>query len=346
MSDNNAKFFIDGRWVKPTMPSLHDVINPATEEVAGQISFGSSADVDLAVSAARRAFAAYSATTRRQRLGLLRRIIKGCEARSVELAQAMTAEMGSPITFSKEVQAVNAVRHFEEMVSVLKSYKFERFMGDTLIRREPIGVCGLITPWNWPLNQIASKLAPALAAGCTVVLKPSEVAPLSAIIFAEILHKAGVPKGVFNLVNGHGPLVGEAISSHPDIDMVSFTGSTRAGILVAAGLVLSGLAQNASAATGPSLEPDGATSLKQLTQTLAAMPRRRRTTRPTSSPWRARSRPRTTASSSCSGAESYSWRVTTPFGSTPSGLPPPVQTPTICRSTRLLRSWRTTSFPM
>ena len=145
----------------------------------------------------------------------------------------MTAEMGSPITFSNEVQTVNALTHFKEMITVLKSYEFERFMGGTLIRREPIGVCGLITPWNWPLNQVTSKLAPALAAGCTVVLKPSELAPLSTILFAEILHEAGVPKGVFNLVNGDGPTVGEAISAHPDIDMVSFTGSTRAGILVA-----------------------------------------------------------------------------------------------------------------
>jgi aldehyde dehydrogenase (NAD+) len=233
MSGNSTKFYIDGRWVAPATPDLYDVVNPATEEVAGQISLGSRADVDRAVAAARAAFPTYAATTRRERLALLRRIIKGVEARSDELARAMTAEMGSPITFSNEVQTVNALGHFTEMVSVLKSYKFERFMGDTFIRREPIGVCGLITPWNWPLNQITSKLAPALAAGCTVVLKPGEVAPLSAIIFAEILHKARVPQGVFNLVNGDGPTVGEAISGHPDIDMVSFTGSTRAGILVA-----------------------------------------------------------------------------------------------------------------
>jgi aldehyde dehydrogenase (NAD+) len=221
MSGNNTKFYIDGRWVEPAFPHLYDVVNPATEEVAGQISLGSRADVDRAVAAARAAFPAYSATSRRERLALLRRIIRGFEARNGELARAMTAEMGSPITFSSEVQTVNALTHFNEMISVLKSYKFERFMGGgTLIRREPIGVCGLITPWNWPLNQITSKLAPALAAGCTVVLKPSEIAPLSAIIFAEILHKAGVPKGVFNLVNGDGPTVGEAISGNPDIDNI------------------------------------------------------------------------------------------------------------------------------
>src|SRR5215813_7565748 len=231
--DNNTKFYVDGAWVDPQTPHRLDVINPATEEVAGQISLGSRADVDRAVAAARRAFTTYSQTSRDERLALLQRIINGFEARNAELARAMTAEMGSPITFSNEVQTVNALTHFKEMINVLKSYRFERFMGGTLIRREPIGVCGLITPWNWPLNQITAKLAPALAAGCTVVLKPSEVAPLSAIIFAEILHEAKVPKGVFNLVNGDGAGVGEAIARHPDVDMVSFTGSTRAGILVA-----------------------------------------------------------------------------------------------------------------
>ncbi len=233
MSDNNTKFYIDGAWVAPAVPKLWDVINPATEDVTGQISLGSSADVDKAVAAARRAFPGFSSTSREERLALLQRIIDEFESRNDVMAAAMTAEMGSPITFSKEVQTVNALSHFKEMISVLKSYEFERFMGGTLIRREPIGVCGLITPWNWPLNQITSKLAPAIAAGCTVVLKPSEFSPLSAIIFAEALHAAGVPKGVFNLVNGDGPTVGEAISGHPDIDMVSFTGSTRAGILVA-----------------------------------------------------------------------------------------------------------------
>ncbi len=230
---NNTKFYIDGAWVEPAEPKLFDVINPATEEVAGQISLGAATDVDRAARAARRAFPAYSETTREERLDLLRRIIAGYQARNAELARAMTDEMGSPITFSAETQTIMALSHFKEMVSVLTSYEFERFMGGTLIRREPIGVCGLITPWNWPLNQVTSKLAPALAAGCTVVLKPSEIAPLSTILLAEILHDAGVPKGVFNLVNGDGPTVGEAISSHPDIDMVSFTGSTRAGILVA-----------------------------------------------------------------------------------------------------------------
>jgi aldehyde dehydrogenase (NAD+) len=230
---NDTKFYIDAQWVEPVTPRLFNVINPATEDVAGQISLGSDADVDRAVPAARRAFASFSQTGKEQRIALLQKIIERYEARFEELARAMTLEMGSPITFSREVQATNALGHFKQAVTVLEAYELERFMGGTLIRREPIGVCGLITPWNWPLNQITSKVAPALAAGCTVVLKASEVAPLSAILLAEILHDAGVPKGVFNLVNGDGPTVGEAISRHPDIDMVSFTGSTRAGILVA-----------------------------------------------------------------------------------------------------------------
>ncbi len=230
---NDQKFYIDGEWVDSVTPRLWDVINPATEEVAGRISLGSAADVDRAVAAARRAFPTYSQTSRDDRIALLKRIVALCEARNDALAHLMTLEMGSPITFSKQVQTAAGVGHFKEMISVLGAYEFEHFMGGTLVRREPIGVCGLITPWNWPLNQVTAKLAPALAAGCTVVLKPSEIAPLSTILFMEILHEAGVPKGVVNLVNGDGATVGEAISGHPDIDMVSFTGSTRAGILVA-----------------------------------------------------------------------------------------------------------------
>jgi aldehyde dehydrogenase (NAD+) len=233
LNANDTKFYIDGAWVAPVAAKLFDVTNPATEELAGQISLGTKADVDLAVAAARRAFPAFSQTSREERIALLERIIDGLNARSDEMARAMTEEMGTPITFSKETQFVMGLSHFEEMVAVLKTYKFEEAQGNTMIRREAIGVCGLISPWNWPLNQVTSKVAPALAAGCTIVLKPSEYSPLSTIILAEILHDAGVPKGVFNLVNGDGPEVGEAISRHPDIDMVSFTGSTRAGILVA-----------------------------------------------------------------------------------------------------------------
>lgn len=230
---NSQSFYIGGAWVKPAHAKSCDVLNPATEEVAGQICLGSSIDVDRAVAAARHAFATYSMTTREERLALLQKIIEKYKSRHGDLARTLTQEMGCPITFSTEVQVTNALAHFDELSSVLKSYEFERFMGGTLIRREPIGVCGLITPWNWPLMQIASKVAPALAAGCTMVLKPSEVAPLSAIMFAEILHEAGIPNGVFNLVNGDGATVGAAISAHPDIDLVSFTGSTRAGVLVA-----------------------------------------------------------------------------------------------------------------
>jgi aldehyde dehydrogenase (NAD+) len=227
------KFYIDGCWVEPAAPAPFGVVNPATEETFASISLGSREDVDRAVQAARRAFAVYGEASVEQRLDHLDRIIRGFRANLQELARLMTLEMGSPITFSTERQATVALFHFEEAARVLASYAFEQRMGSGIIRREPIGVCGLITPWNWPLNQVASKVAPALAAGCTVVLKPSELAPLSSIMLAEIIDEAGLPPGVFNLVNGDGPTVGEAIASHPDIDMVSFTGSTAAGIRVA-----------------------------------------------------------------------------------------------------------------
>jgi aldehyde dehydrogenase (NAD+) len=227
------KFYIDGAWVDPAAPSTLGIVNPATEEIFAQISLGSPQDVDRAVKAARRAFAAYSVTSVEERLSWLQKIIAGFRARLPELARMMTLEMGAPITFATERQATVALFHFEEAARVLAQYKFEERMGNGIVRREPIGVCGLITPWNWPLNQVASKVAPALATGCTVVLKPSEIAPLSAMLFAEIVDAAGVPAGVFNLVNGDGPTVGEAIAAHPGIDMVSFTGSTTAGVRVA-----------------------------------------------------------------------------------------------------------------
>ena len=233
MSRNDTKFYIDGEWVSPITPKLHAVINPATEEAAGQISLGSRADVDAAVAAARRAFSSYSQTSAEERIALLERIVRGYEARPEDLARAMTLEMGTPITFSRSVQNALGLGQFKQMIRTLETYDFDEVVNDTLIRREAIGVCGLITPWNWPINQVTTKLAAALGAGCTVVLKPSEVAPLSVIILAEVLHEAGVPGGVFNLVNGDGPTVGDAISSHPDIDMVSFTGSTRAGVQIA-----------------------------------------------------------------------------------------------------------------
>jgi aldehyde dehydrogenase (NAD+) len=227
------KFYIDGAWVGPAAPSTLGIVNPATEETFAQISLGSRHDVDRAAKAARRAFATYSVTSVEARLSWLHKIIEGFRARLPELARMMTLEMGAPITFATERQATVALFHFEEAARVLANYKFEERMGNGIVRREPIGVCGLITPWNWPLNQVASKVAPALATGCTVVLKPSEIAPLSAMLFAEIVDDAGVPAGVFNLINGDGPTVGEAIAAHPEIDMVSFTGSTTAGVRVA-----------------------------------------------------------------------------------------------------------------
>lgn len=230
---DKLKFYIDGAWVDPAAPSTLDVVNPATEEVIARISLGARQDVDRAAEAARRAFATSSQTSVEERLSWLGKIIEGFRARLPELARTMTLEMGSPITFATERQATVALFHFEEAARVLARYPFEERTPTGIIRREPIGVCGLITPWNWPLNQVASKVAPALATGCTVVLKPSEIAPLSAMLLAEIIHEAGVPAGVFNLVNGYGPTVGEAIAGHPQIDMVSITGSTTAGIRVA-----------------------------------------------------------------------------------------------------------------
>ena len=230
---DRLQFYIDGAWVDPAVPSTLGIVNPATEEIFARMSLGSRQDVDRAVTAARRAFATYSEVSVDTRLRYLEKIIAGFRARLPELARMMTLEMGAPITFSTERQATVALFHFEEAARVLAGYNFEEPMGAEILRREPIGVCGLITPWNWPLNQVASKVAPALATGCTVVLKPSEIAPLSSMLFAEIVHDAGLPPGVFNLVNGDGPSVGEAIAGHPEVDMVSFTGSTSAGIRVA-----------------------------------------------------------------------------------------------------------------
>jgi len=233
MTINANKFYIDGEWIEPEGATPFTIIDAATEEPGGQVLLGNAQHVDLAVKAARRAFSSYSQTSVKERLALLNRIIAGYEARRDELAQAMTDEMATPITFSKAGQVSMALFHFQEMARVLETYDFERYMGSTLIRREPIGVCGLITAWNWPLSLVTAKVAPAIAAGCTVVVKPSEMSPKSALVLTEVLHDAGVPKGVFNLVFGEGPVVGEAIAGHSDIDMVSITGSTRAGIRVA-----------------------------------------------------------------------------------------------------------------
>jgi aldehyde dehydrogenase (NAD+) len=227
------QFYIDGQWVDPLMPNPLDVINPATEEVFGRISLGSEADVDKAVAAAVRAADSFAATSREQRIELLQAILDEFTKRQDELAEAIMEEMGAPWGLAKHAQAPSGAQHIASTLKTLKTYQFEERHGTTNIVKEAIGPCALITPWNWPINQITVKVAPALAAGCTMVLKPSEIAPFDAMIFAEILHDAGVPAGVFNLVNGDGPTVGAALSSHPDIAMVSFTGSTRAGVSVA-----------------------------------------------------------------------------------------------------------------
>jgi aldehyde dehydrogenase (NAD+) len=227
------QFYIDGEWVDPATPNPFPVINPATEEVCGRISLGSSADVDKAVAAAKRAGPAFAATSREERIALLEKILAIFTMRHDEVATAIMEEMGAPWKLAKYAQAASGPEHIRASIEALKGLAFEEQHGTTQIVREPIGVCALITPWNWPINQIAVKVAPALAAGCTMVLKPSEIAPFDAMIFADILHEAGVPAGVFNLVNGDGPTVGVALSGHPDVAMVSFTGSTRAGISVA-----------------------------------------------------------------------------------------------------------------
>ena len=230
---NHRKFYIDGEWVDPVGKDTLDVINPATEEPIATIALGGKEDVDRAVAAAKAAFVTFSQTTVEERIELLGRIVELYKARMNEIAATVSQEMGAPMSLASAAQAPAGLGHLMYTLNALKEFPFEEVVGKNTIVREPIGVCGLITPWNWPLNQITAKVGPALAAGCTMVLKPSEVAPLNALIFAEVMHEAGVPKGVFNLVNGDGPTVGVALSSHPDVDMMSFTGSTRAGISVA-----------------------------------------------------------------------------------------------------------------
>ncbi|MBT5156995.1 MAG: aldehyde dehydrogenase family protein [Rhodobiaceae bacterium] len=231
--ENCLKFYIDGAWVEPSDPKPFDVINPANEQVIGQIMMGNKDDVNKAVAAAKCAFPSFSQTSVQERLELLDAIIAAYGARMDEVAETISAEMGAPMWLSKAAQAAMGIAHLTTVRGILETYAFEKQQGNTMIRKEPVGVCGLITPWNWPINQIACKVAPAIAAGCTMVLKPSEVAPLNAALWAEILDDAGVPAGVFNLVNGDGIEVGEVMSHHPDIDMMSFTGSTRAGVAVA-----------------------------------------------------------------------------------------------------------------
>jgi aldehyde dehydrogenase (NAD+) len=224
--------YIDGRWEQGKAPAV-DVVNPADESVIARLAMGTREDVAAAASAARRAFASYSAWSVQDRAALLARIRELLLERAEDFAQAISREMGAAITYARAAQVPLAVEHVRVAREVLLGFEFIQSRGPTAVVREPIGVCGLITPWNWPLYQITAKVAPALAAGCTIVLKPSELSPLSALLFAQLLHDAGVPAGVFNLVNGDGPSVGEAIASHPEVDMVSITGSNRAGALVA-----------------------------------------------------------------------------------------------------------------
>jgi aldehyde dehydrogenase (NAD+) len=227
------QFYIDGKWVAPAAASDFSVTNPATDEIIATISLGGVADINKAVAAAKRAFPSFSETKLEDRVALLRKIIEVYQSRIEEMAETISREMGAPMSFTRAAQAPVGLAHLNEVVRILGYFKFEEMHGTTMMRKEPVGVCGFITPWNWPMNQIVCKVAPAIAAGCTVILKPSELAPLSAYLFAQILDEAGVPAGVFNMVNGDGPIVGAAIAAHPDIDMVSFTGSVRAGVAVA-----------------------------------------------------------------------------------------------------------------
>ncbi len=230
---HEQQHYVNGAWVDPIQPTLVGVVNPSTEETFTQIACGGPADVDRAVAAAKAAFPAFARTTRAQRLDLLKAVLSEYNKRRDDIADILSQEMGAPRKFALERQAATGTGHLMRMIQVLETYPFEWVEGSTLIRREPIGVVGAITPWNWPINQIVCKVAPAIASGSTIVLKPSEVAPLNAIIWSEIMHAAGVPAGVYNMVQGEGGVVGEAMSAHPDVDMMSFTGSTRAGILVA-----------------------------------------------------------------------------------------------------------------
>jgi aldehyde dehydrogenase (NAD+) len=230
---HTTQFYIDGRWVDPASPAWFELIDPATERPVGRLALGNAADVERAVGAARAAFESWADTSVAERIALLRRSVQIYQRRYEEFAGTISAEMGAPISFARTAQAARGPTHLNALIEVLEHFDFEPRLGGTRLRLEPIGVCGLITPWNWPINQLVVKVGPALAAGCTMVVKPSEYSAGSAALFMEVLHEAGLPPGVVNLVQGDGAGVGAAIASHPHIDMVSFTGSTRAGVLVA-----------------------------------------------------------------------------------------------------------------
>ena len=268
----SLKFYIDGQWVEAATPATLEVINPATEQVCGRIARGSAADVDRAVAAARKAFESWSQTTREQRLDLLRAIQAEYQKRQGDLAAAVTEEMGAPVSLASGVHVALGAGHLATAIEILKTFPFEESRGATQILREPIGVCGLITPWNWPINQIAVKVLPALATGCTMILKPSELSPFSGQILAEVIDAAGTPPGVFNLLQGDGPGVGAAMSGHPGIDMISFTGSTRAGVEIAriAAPTVKRVAQELGGKS-PSIILDDHTLAKNVADGVAAM---------------------------------------------------------------------------
>ena len=230
---NDLNFYINGEWIKSDSNDLIDVINPANEEVIGQITAGTKEDIDIAVKAAAEAFKTFSNTTQDERIELLKAIIKEYENRYKDFVEVITKEMGAPQWLSERAQANTGLKNFKETLEALENFEFEKKEDGYALRREPIGVIGMITPWNWPMNQITTKVSAAIASGCTMVLKPSEISPYCSMLLAEVMHDAGVPKGVFNLVNGYGPIVGAALSEHEKVDMMSFTGSTRAGIAVA-----------------------------------------------------------------------------------------------------------------
>ena len=235
MIEEKKNFYIDGQWVQPSTPNDFEVIDPSTEEVCAIISLGSESDTNLAVEAAKKSFSAWWNISKEKKLELLNNLLNIYQKRSSDMAKAISLEMGAPKDWSINEQSQSGEDHIKTFINQFQNFEFENYLDEekeNYISYEPIGVCALITPWNWPINQIALKVLPALAAGCTMILKPSEIAPLSAMLFAEMIHEAGFPKGVFNLINGDGPGVGTQLSSHPDIDMVSFTGSTRAGKLI------------------------------------------------------------------------------------------------------------------
>ena len=227
------KFYINGEWVNSLGSETIEVINPSDESIIGSIAAGTKEDIDVAVAAAKEAFKSFGFSSKEERISLLENIILEYEKRSDELAQTISAEMGAPLWLSNVAQVTSGLSHFKDTLNVLKTFEFETTENEYIIRKEPIGVIGMITPWNWPMNQMCTKVASAIASGCTMVLKPSEITPFCGIIFTEILDAAKVPAGVFNLVNGMGPIVGAALSEHQDIDMMHFTGSTRAGVAVA-----------------------------------------------------------------------------------------------------------------